>query len=62
MDTLHKISSRLCNLGAMACALCSEYYFFFGVPYDTAAAPMIAFGFSIGFASIAAVISRDEDL
>jgi hypothetical protein len=61
MDTLHKATSTLCLLAATACALRCMYFLFFAAAYDTAVDGIIAFGFSIGFATIAAVVSRQED-
>jgi hypothetical protein len=61
MDTLHKTSFGLCLLAANACALCCMYFLFFAAAYDTAIPGIIAFGFSIGFATIAAVINPDGD-
>ena len=56
MDTLHKVGFRLCNVMAIVCALCSAYFFWF-CAYDSFFAAFITFGFSISFATIAAVIN-----
>ena len=59
MDRLHSVSFRLCLLVGLACAVVSAYFCFFA-SYETVVAAIVASGFAIGFASIAAVISSDE--
>ena len=59
MDTLHKVGFRVCSLVAIVCALCSGYFFWF-CAYDSFFAAFITFGFSISFATIAAVINPQE--
>jgi hypothetical protein len=59
MDTLHKVGFTLCNVGAIVCALCSAYFFWF-CAYDSFFAAFVTFGVSISFATVAAVINPQE--
>ncbi len=59
MDTLHNVSFSFCLGVGIICALCSAYFFIFA-SYDTAIPAIVLLGVALAFATVAAVISRNE--
>jgi hypothetical protein len=57
MDTLHRVSFRLCTAAAIACALASAWFFVFAA-YDTAIPAMAFLSVALALATVAAVVSR----